>query len=207
MAYQTLDICNAALVRIGEKPINSLDDDSPAARIVKLRYRAVFDFVLTLHPFSSALHRIKLLPDALYEKVLHYSYRYAVPNDCLRFLEVYDKNGEHLHDFELEGNSILTNATDFIALRYVRRVTDENLIDFGLGQLIALNLAWDIAQRLNPDSDRHSRQRGIYEEFQQQLRQLRRDESLKRPPNYYGIGDPFGDTLPDRSPSWESHRR
>ena len=84
-----LDICNIALSKLGEPPIPSIDaNGSPAARLCYMHYHPVRREVLCEHRWSFAQQLTTIEShdsrQADGELVLHH----ALPNDCLRVLEV-----------------------------------------------------------------------------------------------------------------------
>jgi len=88
MAVGKLDIVNLALMRIGESPIQSMDEGSTPARSATLLYDISRRAVLRDYDWSFAM-KIELLPvvksDEPGDK---FSYSCAVPSDCLRVVEV-----------------------------------------------------------------------------------------------------------------------
>ena len=59
-----VDIANAALLKLGDKTITSLDDDNKAARLAKLRYPSARQAVLRMHSWKFAKTRLTLAPSS-----------------------------------------------------------------------------------------------------------------------------------------------
>jgi hypothetical protein len=59
MATNVLEICNAALSKLGAEPITSLDGTSKGAISCKARYGACKKIVLRKHPWNCAIKRVK----------------------------------------------------------------------------------------------------------------------------------------------------
>ena len=135
-------ICNIALSNIGDEKISSLTDNNDRARACDLRYEDTRDSVLRAHPWNCATTRVELAvsTDA---PVWGFTYKYALPSDCLRVLDVYD----YTVPFSIEGRFLLTdNSTG--KLKYIARITDPNVYDILLQQAIGIRLAAEIAEAL-----------------------------------------------------------
>ena len=64
MATSVIEICNNALVDLGEEPITSLADNTKAARLCNQRWPAVRDAVLRAHPWNCAVTLARLAASA-----------------------------------------------------------------------------------------------------------------------------------------------
>jgi len=135
-------ICNIALSNIGDEKISSLTDNNDRARACNLRYEDTRDAVLRAHPWNAATTRVELAvsTDA---PVWGFTYKYALPSDCLRVLDVYD----YTVPFSIEGRFLLTNNST-AKLKYIARITDPNVYDILLQQAIGIRLAAEIAEAL-----------------------------------------------------------
>jgi len=93
MAVGKLDIVNLALMRIGESPIQSMDEGSTPARSATMLYDISRRAVLRDYDWSFAM-KIELLPtvksDEPGEK---FAYSCVVPSDCLRVVEILPPGG------------------------------------------------------------------------------------------------------------------
>ena len=135
-------ICNIALSNIGDEKISSLTDNNDRARACNLRYEDTRDAVLRAHPWNAATTRVELAvsTDA---PVWGFTYKYALPSDCLRVLDVYD----YTVPFSIEGRFLLTDNST-AKLKYIARITDPNVYDILLQQAIGIRLAAEIAEAL-----------------------------------------------------------
>lgn len=202
MAYTTLDIVNSALLKIGARPLNSLEDDFPEARAAMIRYRQVMDTVLSLYPFSCALYRTFLEKEASYEKSWGYRYCFPLPNDCLHLWEVVDPKGDRLYDFSQEGQKLLSNVST-IGVLYSRRITDLGVIDHDVAELISVWLAGELSERIDSNLERT---RGLKEQAQYLLQQIKTVDARRRAPRYYGEFDPFLKDSNDHPRNWVDSR-
>ncbi|MHC4752091.1 MAG: hypothetical protein ACYTFW_19740 [Planctomycetota bacterium] len=145
----TVEICNRALIRLGEDTITSLDDDSDRARICNALYPEVLQTLLSSYPWNCAVHRAELaqLVDA---PVWNYAYCYQLPTDpyCLRVLEA-DVDITN-YPWEVEGRTLVTDANT-IKIKYLALLTDENAIPPFLRKLAAIMLAAEICYPITGD--------------------------------------------------------
>ena len=103
-----VDIANSALNMIGASNINSLTEDSVAARIVNQRYTFVRDAVFRSHPWNSLIRRATLAENST-APTWGFTKAYNLPTDpfCLRVLRI-----ENLDiNFRVEGRTIVTDET------------------------------------------------------------------------------------------------
>lgn len=150
MATSFVELANSALTKIGEQAILSFDDDSNAARVMKLRFEPVKKIVLRMHPWNCAIKRANLAP-VVGAPVFEYSYAFNIPSDCLRILHV------HLDElYRIEQRQILAN-TNVLYIKYIMNVTEATQIDELLGEAIAAYLAWDTAFKITNKDDYRDR--------------------------------------------------
>ena len=135
-------ICNIALSNIGDENISSLTENNDRARACNLRYEDTRDAVLRAHPWNAATTRVELAASTD-TPVWGFTYKYALPSDCLRVLDVYD----YTVPFSIEGRFLLTDNST-AKLKYIARITDPNVYDILLQQAIGIRLAAEIAEAL-----------------------------------------------------------
>ena len=138
----TVDICNRALQKLGERKITSLDDDVKTARECKRAFELVRDAVFRDHPWNSLLARASLA--ALSEApAWGFATQFQLPVDCLRVLEA-----DTSHDWQVEGRKILSDAGAPLNILYVRQETDPTQYDLLLVEALAARLAAELAEAL-----------------------------------------------------------
>ena len=139
-----VDICNNALIDLGASAINSLTEDSKAARLCNQRFDSIRDTVFRFHPWNCLVNRASLAADTV-TPAFQYSYQYTLPTDpyCLRVLGL--ETADFL--FKVEGRKILTNETT-VNIIYVGRVLDTNEYDYGLIETLSAALAASLAYPL-----------------------------------------------------------
>lgn len=137
-----VEICNIGLTNLGDKKISSLDDNNERAQLCSLRFPDVRDAVLRSYPWSCAVTRTKLARSST-DPVWGFSYRYALPSDCLRVLDLNDWNEEHY----IENGFVVTDSGQ-AWIKYIKRIEDPNEFDALIIQVIGLRLAMEIAEAL-----------------------------------------------------------
>ena len=91
-----VDIANSALNNLGASNINSLTEDSVAARICNQRYAFVRDAVFRAHPWNCLITRASLAQNST-APTWQYTYAFSLPTDpyCLRVLRVEDLDTDY----------------------------------------------------------------------------------------------------------------
>ncbi len=77
--HTKIDLCTMALLKLGEKPIQSLMEDSPAAQLSRTLFDSVIDMLLAMHPWHFACKQFELTPNKNGE--------FIIPAECLRILK------------------------------------------------------------------------------------------------------------------------
>ncbi len=74
-----IDLCSMALLKLGETPIQSLSDDTAAAKLSRTLFEPVTDALIAIHPWRFATTEIKLNKNTDGD--------FLVPSDVLRILK------------------------------------------------------------------------------------------------------------------------
>ena len=143
----SIEICNLALVYLGQEPIIALDDTSKAARLCKRLYTPTLEALLRAYPWTFAIKRVKLAQE-VETPTFGYMYQYTLPSDCMRIVSV----SIPLEKFAVENNKILTDEP-MVELRYVYRTESANDFDPQFIQVLAWRLAKVLCQALTADQD------------------------------------------------------
>ena len=80
MATSVIEICNNALLDLGEDVIMSLGDESKAAGLCNHRWPAVRDAVLRAHPWNCAMAQAELAAGAV-APLWKWEYKYNLPTE------------------------------------------------------------------------------------------------------------------------------
>ncbi len=134
-----VEICNSALNQLGASTILALTENSKNGRICNSRYDTVKDAVLRSHPWNCATKR-QILAQDIDTPAWGFVNQYTLPSDCLRVLAIQNYDS----DYKIEGRKILSNDEE-INLIYISSISDPNLMDVLLREVIGSALAADIA--------------------------------------------------------------
>lgn len=154
-----VQICNVALIKIGQPSILSLTEDSLEARSCNLLYNDIRQEVLRSHLWNFAIKRVELA-QSTDTPVFGYNYKYALPSDCLRVLRM-DPEGDSI-EFKIEDGYLLTNESQ-VYIRYVSNVTDPNKFDSSFRETLSTRLAAELAIVVTNDIDKANYYMNMYE--------------------------------------------
>ena len=134
-----VEIANMALIRLGQDPIISLDDDVKGARTIKAVWDMVRDSVLREHLWNFAIKRATLAQ--LDEEAENWTV-FGLPADCLRVVSV-----DGADNWRVENGRLLADG-DSVKIKYIARVDDPSLYDPTFAEAFALRLAIVVAYSL-----------------------------------------------------------
>ncbi len=98
-----IDLCSMALLKLGEKPIQSLVDDSAAAALGRTLFDPVVDALIASHPWRFACKSYDLVKNADGD--------FLIPADCLRIVKCRG---------EIVGNKIISSADSVFIVAMMR---------------------------------------------------------------------------------------
>lgn len=141
-----VQICNLALIKIGESIITSLTDNTERAKACNIIFDDMADEVMSEGPWTSAVARAKL--NQLSDTPNHgFSYQYQLPTDpyCLKVLRI-DEDLDGLYEYKIEGSKLLTDLTS-VNIEYIGRIEDTEQYDVDLKKAIISRLAAELSYR------------------------------------------------------------
>ena len=130
--YTKIDLCSMALLKLGEKPIESLQDSSPAAQLARTLFDSVVDTLIAMHPWRFACKKFDLTKNDDNE--------FLIPDDCLRIIKC---------DGEIIGDKIISSA-EKISIIAVVRASPESFPGY-FASLVATKLAMEFCIPLMGD--------------------------------------------------------
>lgn len=151
-------ICNRGLQILGAARIVSLTEDTKNARECNTAYEPLRDAELRRHPWSFAVARAKLAPNAT-GPVFGPAYQYTLPADCLRILP----NNE-VDDWQIEGRNLLTDDGATLELRYVQQVVDPNIFDALFREALSARIAYELCERITQSNTKKQAAKNAYQE-------------------------------------------
>jgi hypothetical protein len=165
-AISAVSIASSALVRLGDKAIISLTDDSDRARVMNTLYPTVLDAVLRAHRWNFAIARAALpaLSDA---PAWEYDNQFQLPAGaspayCIRLLttEAYEL---YQTPFVVEGRTVLTNAAAPLKIKYIARITDPAQYDAMFVEALIARLAAEAAYPVTGSKQAADAQWALYQ--------------------------------------------
>lgn len=148
MATSVIEICNNALIDLGEEPITALTDNSKAARLCNQRWPAVRDAVLRAHPWNCAMTQAELAAGAD-AAVWRWDFQYVLPADLLRLVRVVTMAEREVEQWEVQGRVLLCDESAPLYLAYVRRELDPQKYDALLSEAMSARLSATLAYPLS----------------------------------------------------------
>jgi len=153
-----LDICNAALAKIGEAPLeNLIVNQSTASQLCILFYHPSRREVLSLArwTFATKEQRLTSIAGMKEQPGIRNCYSFSLPGDCLRVLNV------HTHYWKLQGKTIYAWEPT-IRLTYLADIENVELFD----PLFMDALATKLAEKIEvPLTGSHSLRSALQQEF------------------------------------------
>lgn len=142
----SVSICSNALIRLGDKPISSFQDETDRANACANLYPSTRDAMLRAHPWNCAVKRVLLAPLST-APAFDYAYQFQLPADWLRTIQVGAR--ECSLDFTMEGQRILCDANSlplvYIFHNIIESTWDDTLVDVMTARMASV-LAYPITQ-------------------------------------------------------------
>lgn len=171
-----VSICSNALLMLGAQTISAMDEDSDRARLASNFYPDVRDMVLRSHPWNCCTKRVVLAPETT-PPAFGYAYRFLLPGDCLRVMDI-----DGLVDYQIEGREILSDSAA-IKLRYLFRNEVEATWDALLVHAVTISMRQAFAY---PTTMSTSLEQLITQVLQPILAQARAVDGQENPPETLG---------------------
>ena len=150
MAITPLDIANMALAVLDEAPIDSLDQDVKAARLLNLHFDLTREAELTRHAWVFAILSASVAGADTGSGDCTLNFAYELPADCLRPLPL-THNGEPDGmpiSWRQEAGVIYSDQPGPLTIRYVANLTDPNDWDALFTEVLVAALAIKVAHPL-----------------------------------------------------------
>jgi hypothetical protein len=186
MASQ-VDVCNRALIKLGAGQITSITDNTKAARILSGLWDTVRKSELTRRFWGFALQRTTLA--ALSDKPeWGFAYQYQLPPDFLKLQQINDifiapgmadYRSSDDSPWAIEGNTVLTDFTAPLKIRYVKDVTDTSLFDALFNEVMASKLAFEACYSITQSRDG---QRAAMDDYKVALKEAAFSNAIAKPP-------------------------
>ncbi|MBZ9897723.1 MULTISPECIES: hypothetical protein [unclassified Mesorhizobium] len=150
MAITPTDIANMALAVLDEAPIDSLDEDIKAARLLNMHFDLTREAELTKYAWVFAILSASLAGSDTGSGDCTLNWVYELPVDCLRPLPL-THNGEPdgiAISWRQEAGLVYSDRAGPLTIRYVANLTDPNDWDAPFTEVLVAALAIKIAHPL-----------------------------------------------------------
>ncbi len=135
--WTDIDIINRALRLIRAQSLSSLSEDTAIGQITRDLFEPIKQMVLSLHPWNSAIKRVKLDCDS--EKpAFDFAYQHSLPFDCLRIVSC------NSPFWQKEGYKILSDTAQ-LNLVYIANIPSIAM-NANLVRVVSVRLAFEVAQ-------------------------------------------------------------
>ncbi len=176
MVMTAIDICAAALVKLGASPIASFADGTAEADVAVRLYPVTRDGLLAAYPWSFTIAQAVLTAETV-APTADYAHSFALPSTCLRVISAgIGKSGRGL-DYRIQGAKLLADA-ESLTLTYQRAAAENEFPAFFTTVLIA-RLA---AELCLPLTEGTSRAESLYQLAATELRLARLLDSQQSTP-------------------------
>lgn len=176
MSLSDVELCNAALVKIGARPIAGFADAGAEALCAGRLYPIIRDALLSAHPWSFTLAQATLLPQ-VGEPVADYGRSFALPADHLRTISAGYGGSARGLSYRIQGTLLLASS-DAVVIAYQRRAEEGTFPAFFV-QALVTRLAAEFCVPLTEGTARAS---DLYQIAQAELRAARALDSQQSTP-------------------------
>jgi hypothetical protein len=151
MPTSSVELCGAALLKIGAQPIASFEGDTVEAACARRFYPITRDALLCAHPWSFTLAQADLAAEAE-RPVADHAFAFPLPPDHLRTISLGARGAGRGLAYRVQGARILCDV-DAVTLTYQRRVAEADLPAFFLPLLVS-RLAAELCVPLTENTGR-----------------------------------------------------
>lgn len=146
-----VDIYNRSLQLLGAKRISIPSESSQSARACRACYEPLRDSLLRRHKWNFAITRASLAAEDPAPSFGRGN-SYPLPSDYIQMANEYPERNTLARDFVVEAGKIVSNWSDPLEIRYVKRVTDPNVMDPLFRELLAHDMALAMCEELTQSS-------------------------------------------------------
>ena len=182
MATSRTEICNRALLVLGESAVISHGQDAQSARACNLAYEPCLRSVLEQGDWSFATKRADLGGFLLESPVFEFEHSYPLPTDFVRLQQLFAQQRLQLDSrryFSVEGGNLLTDFDPPIYLVYTFYQDDPRMFSELFAEALVYRIALYVQAAL---VESPSRQQYIEQKYDQQLRKALFNDSANRAP-------------------------
>jgi hypothetical protein len=130
-----VELCAAALLKLGARAIDSLDEPTVEAGCARRLYPLVRDGLLVAHPWSFTLAAARLSPEAE-APLADFRYSFPLPADHLRTVSAGVGASARGLTYRIQGSKLLADAPE-VTVAYQRRAGETMFPAFFVQALVA----------------------------------------------------------------------
>lgn len=171
----SIEICNSALQKLGASRIVSLTQDSKNARACNTCYEHQRDAELRAHQWNFSIERATLAADS---PVPDWgpTNSFTLPSDFLRLADPDAFDSIIENDWQIEGRKIFTNDSAPLYLRYVKKVTDVQVMDSSFKEALACRMAIHMCEELTQSNTKKA---GLRDDYRYAIAEARKINSFE----------------------------
>jgi len=134
MPLSNVELCSAALVKLGAEGISSFNDGTTEADVAATLYDIILDGLLAAHPWSFATARAEVvqLSDT---PLTEFEYAFEIPADFIKALSAGDECRGRGAVYQIIGREIHTNYEELI-LSYIKRADEADFPAYFVSALV-----------------------------------------------------------------------
>ncbi len=170
MATSRTEICNRALLVLGDAAVINVGQNETAARACNLAYDPCLRSVLEQGDWVFATKRSGLGGFLVETPAFEFDYKYPLPTDFVRLQAIFSSNRRQIvtrREFTVESNELLTNFPPEVYIIYTFLQTDPRMFTELFAEALVYRLALYIQSALVESPTRQQYLEGKYD---QQLR-------------------------------------
>jgi hypothetical protein len=151
MSLSNIELCSAALVKLGAEGISTFADGTAEADVASALYNIVRDGLLGSHPWSFATAHTELVLSPT-PPVSNFDYAYELPIDFIKAISAGDECRSRGANYQIIGREVHTNYED-LTLTYIKRADETDFPTYFISALVN-RLAAEFCLPLTENSSR-----------------------------------------------------
>ncbi len=151
MPLSNIELCSAALVKLGAESISSFTDGTTESDVAGALYDIVRDGLLASHPWSFATAHAELVP-APTSPISDFEFAFDLPTDFIKALSAGDDCRSRGARYQIIGREVHTNYED-VTLAYIKRADEADFPTYFVTALVN-RLAAEFCLPLTENSSR-----------------------------------------------------
>ena len=184
MTEDEVSIANAALIHIGADPITDFaEEERTEAKTVAARYESVRDALLRSYKWNFAMRFAALPGRALSPERFGFTHEFDLPagrpDDPLPYcLRLWATDAD---PYKVAGRKVLTKKSGPLGIAYAARVATVNEFDAIFSEVLALDLALSVVNKIG-SSEQRDRAKNLMLERRRLFREARLADAMEQTP-------------------------